>query len=126
MRDIRKGAAATAMLAILAGCTPSVVDRPAPGTPVQQTFSRAGLEGVMGSNAAALSRLFGRPDLDVREGNARKLQFLSAICVLDTYLYPPARGGEAVVTYIDARLPDGRDIDRASCVAAISRREQAR
>jgi hypothetical protein len=24
-----------------------------------------------------------------------------------------------VVTYLDARQPDGRDIDRASCVAAL-------
>jgi hypothetical protein len=90
------------------------------------TFSLVGLEGVMGQGARTLTARFGRPDLDVREGAARKLQFASQVCVLDTYLYPPARGGEAVVTYIDARLPDGRDVDRASCVAALSRREQAR
>ena len=32
---------------------------------------------------------FGTPDLDVREGTARKLQFLGPACVLDAYLYPP-------------------------------------
>ena len=37
-----------------------------------------------------------------------------------------ARGGEAVTTYLDARLPNGEDIDRASCIAALSRRRAAR
>jgi len=80
----------------------------------------------MGRNARALETLFGRPDLDVREGTARKLQFISPICVLDTYLYPPRGGGDPIVTYIDARLPDGRDMDRSSCVAALSKRQEAR
>ena len=81
----------------------------------------------MGRTVPVVTGLFGRPDLDVREGNARKLQFVGPACVLDAYFYPPAAGGgEPIVTYIDARLPDGRDMDRASCVAALSRREQAR
>ena len=71
---------------------------------------------------ALLSRLFGNPGLDIREGDARKLQFLGPACVLDLYLYPSRRGAEPVVTHVDARLPDGRDMDRASCVAALSRR----
>ncbi|MFN3946001.1 MAG: hypothetical protein ACK4K7_13840 [Allosphingosinicella sp.] len=110
---------------LLAGCVPQVATTPGPGgavTPARPTYSMAGLEAVMGRNAAALTRQFGDPDLDVREGNARKLQFGSAVCVLDAYLYPPAGGGEAIVTYVDARLPDGRDVDRASCVAALGRR----
>ena len=73
-----------------------------------------------------LAAQFGKADLDVREGSARKLQFVGPACVLDTYLYPPAVGGEPIVTHVDARLPDGRDMDRASCVAALSRREEAR
>jgi hypothetical protein len=90
------------------------------------TYSVAGLETVMGRTARALEELFGRPDLDVRESTARKLQFISPVCVLDAYLYPPRGGGDPIVTYVDARLPDGRDMDRASCVAALSRREEAR
>jgi hypothetical protein len=70
--------------------------------------------------------LFGKADLDVREGAARKLQFASPACVLDTYLYPPAAGGEPIVTHIDARLPDGRDFDRASCVAALQAQRATR
>ena len=82
----------------------------------------AGLEMVMGRTASALIALFGDPGLDLREGPARKLQFLGATCVLDAYLYPPRRGGDPVVTHIDARLPDGHDTDKAACVAALSRR----
>lgn len=80
----------------------------------------------MGQTAAALRALFGEPNLDVREGAARKLQFASGVCVLDAYLYPPAAGREPTVRYIDARLPAGDDFDRASCVAALSRRAEAR
>ena len=50
-------------------------------------------------------------------------QFQSGICVLDAYLYPPSPSGEPRVTYLDAREPDGSAIDRASCVAALTRRE---
>ncbi|WP_164117389.1 hypothetical protein [Sphingorhabdus sp. Alg239-R122] len=85
--------------------------------PMQNT---QGLEAVMGQDARGLARLFGEPRLDVREGDARKLQFSSRDCVLDTYLYPKGRG-DAVVTYVDARTPDGRNADRASCVAALRR-----
>ena len=81
-------------------------------------MSTSGLERVLGHNARALVALFGEPELDVREDRARKLQFAGPICVLDAYLYPQ-KGREPVVTYVDARQPDGRDIDRASCVAAL-------
>ena len=69
--------------------------------------------------------LFGEPDADVREGTVRKLQFQSGICVLDAYLYPSG-SGEPKVTYLDAREPDGSTIDRASCVAALTRRDGGR
>jgi hypothetical protein len=113
---------------LLAGCVSSRVAAPAPQVQPARppAYSPAGLETVMGRTARALEGLFGRPDLDVREGTARKLQFASQICVLDTYLYPPRGGGDPIVTYIDARLPDGRDMDRASCVAALARRPEAR
>jgi hypothetical protein len=75
----------------------------------------------MGRTASALINSFGQPDLDVREGSARKLQFSNETCVLDAYLYPRS-GGDPVVTHVDARLPDGRDVDRASCVAALGLR----
>ena len=86
----------------------------------------AGLETVMGQNAAGLTRLLGTPDADVREGTARKLQFTSAICVLDAYLYPKGEGAEPRVTWLDARQRDGSPLDRASCVAALTRRDGGR
>ncbi len=115
--------------AALAGCVPPTAEAP-PARPVAPppppSYSVTGLESVIGQGARALTALFGAPDLDVREGNARKLQFLGPVCVLDLYLYPPTAGGDPLVTHVDARLPDGRDMDRSSCVAALSRREQAR
>jgi hypothetical protein len=54
------------------------------------------------------------------------LQFAGPICILDAYLYPPHPGAEGEVSYVDARQPDGHDIDRASCVAALTRRREAR
>lgn len=79
-----------------------------------------GLEGVIGAGPAELGRQFGKPRLDVIEGDARKLQFTGPACVLDIYLYPPAPGREPVATYVDARrASDGQDVDRAACVAAL-------
>ena len=88
-------------------------------------YTSVGLERVVGQDAAGLTRLFGEPDADVREGTVRKLQFQSGICVLDAYLYPSG-SGEPKVTYLDAREPDGSTIDRASCVAAPPRRDGGR
>ena len=45
--------------------------------------------------------------------------------MLDAYLYPKD-GAEPRVTWLDAREPDGSSIDRASCVAALTRRREAR
>ena len=93
---------------------------PPPPVHVQQL---PGVEGVIGADAAALIRLFGRPRLDAREGDARKLQFAGTPCVLDVYLYPLAPGSVPQATYVEARrATDGRDVDRIACVAALRRR----
>ncbi len=84
---------------------------------------------MLGQTARGLTSLFGEANQDVRESQgARRLQFSGPICILDAYLYPPKgnENAEGVVTYVDARQPDGRDIDRASCVAALTRRKEAR
>ena len=114
----------TALLAVptLSACGPS---SPPPATlpapPVRPLYGPLGLERVLGHDAGSLVALFGKPDADIVEGSARKLQFTGPICVLDAYLYP--RGSTApVVTHVDARQTDGRPIDRASCVAALTRR----
>jgi hypothetical protein len=81
-----------------------------------------GLEGVIGTSQKQLVRQFGPPRLDVWEGDARKLQFTGAACVLDIYLYPTSSSREPLATFVDARRSsDGRDVDRAACVAALRR-----
>jgi hypothetical protein len=92
--------------------------------PVQPAYGPQGLETVVGRTAGYLEAELGTPDLDIREGAARKLQFSSPACVLDAYLYPPQGRGEPIVTWIDARLPDGRDANRVSCVAALAGAKQ--
>ena len=115
---------AMAGLLLVAGCAPTATTQAPVATPraPARASTAVGLQGVMGQSAPTLEAKFGRPALDVREGTARKLQFANQVCVLDAYLYPPRQGGEPVVTHVDARLPDGRDIDRASCVASLGAR----
>ena len=81
-----------------------------------------GLEEVIGKNEPALANMFGPPRLEVKEGDARKLQFTGQACVLDIYLYPLRPGGEPSATYVSARrASDGLEVDRAACVAALRR-----
>ena len=79
-----------APLALLALSACAVADRGVRVAPpaVAPTLATAGLERVLGQNAAALVQLFGNADAEVREGAGRKLQFESQLCVLDAYLYP--------------------------------------
>jgi hypothetical protein len=112
-------------IALLAACGPTgqirVVNAPPPPIRIE-----AGLDRVIGRDLRALISLFGTPNQDIREEPARKLQYASTVCVLDAYLYPPGPGREPLVTHVDARLPTGEDIDRASCIAALVRRKEAR
>ncbi len=117
----------TAIGVVIAGLTlsacatgPVVRQNPLP-VPPSPSYGTAGLERVMGQNVNALTQLFGQPALDLTEGSGRKLQYGSDICVLDAYLYPPAAGGVPVVRHVDARQRSGAPIDRASCVAALTR-----
>ncbi|AGH50018.1 hypothetical protein G432_11475 [Sphingomonas sp. MM-1] len=112
------------LLALAGACTTAGGEHPAPI--VNAPPPAMGLDRVLGKDARALHMLFGVPDLDVREAQARKLQYTGPVCVLDAYLYPPAAGQEPVVRYLDARTPTGEDFDRASCIAALSRRVEAR
>lgn len=98
---------------------------PAPYIPVPQppspTALAAGVDKVQGQTGAILIARFGSPRIDLQEGPGRKLQFAGPICVLDAYLYPKG-GTAAVVTHIDTRQRDGKPIDQASCIAALSKR----
>jgi hypothetical protein len=119
--------AALAALALAACVAPQAPAPPVAPIAAPPPSSASGLEAVMGATAQRLIAQLGNPDLDLREGPARKLQFLGPACVLDAYLYPPRSGrGEPVVTHVDARQPDGREMDRASCVAALTAQRQVR
>lgn len=121
----------TATLLSACASTPAIQQPPAPprkaptgkapaiAPPVRSP--QAGVDRVIGKDARALIAMFGPALQDVRENTARKMQFGGAGCILDTYLYPPTSGREPLVTYVDARLPDGRDTDRAACIMTLSR-----
>lgn len=96
---------------------------PAAGFRVPRVMALPGIEGLIGADAASLTRQFGTPRLDVREGDARKLQFSGEPCVLDIWLYPLSPGAEPTATYLEARrASDGLDVDRVACVRALLRR----
>lgn len=95
---------------------------PQTGFRAPEVLRQAGLQGVIEQDASALTRQFGNPRLDVREGDMRKLQFTGEACVLDVFLYPRRVGAEPVATYVEARrASDGQEVDRAACIAALRR-----
>lgn len=110
------GAAALLALSACAAQTPPV--RPQPPSII------ADAQDVLGKDARGLTALFGQPRLDVREGIGRKLQFVNDRCVLDTYLYAPRAGSDAVVTHIDARNRVGIDMAPAACIALLRAQAQ--
>lgn len=121
MRLAFAGAAAL----LLSGCGATVVPeaRPATRVPVPGAVPvPASVAAVKGQTAQRLIAQFGKPQLDISEGTARKLQFGGPICVLDAYLYPPGGRAAPVVTHIDTRQRDGSPIDPASCIAALGSR----
>lgn len=81
-----------------------------------------GLESIIGKGAPSLIRQFGSARIDLSEGDARKLQFISANCVLDIFLYPATRGATPAATHVEARQRiGGADTDRAQCVDEVER-----
>ena len=113
-------------LVLLSACTTTPSPKPRAVPTLSVPMRVTGLERVLGQDARALAALFGTADQDVKEDGARRLQYAGPFCILDAYLYPSRAGAEPVVTYVDARQSDGKDIDRASCVAALVRRKEAR
>ena len=113
---------------LLAGCgagtqTPAPAGAGTRPPPVAAPAPRPkGIPNLIGQSADAVGALFGLPRLDVTEGAGRKLQFAGPACILDVYFYAPRAGAAPVATHIDARAPDGRDVDQAACVTALTRR----
>jgi len=91
------------------------------------TMRGFGIDTVVGKEAPDLLRRFGNARIDLSEGDARKLQFVSARCVLDVFLYPRTAGAAPVASYVEAReLGSGADTDRAICIADIARERGGR
>ena len=129
-------------ITLLAGCVgvskPAPVGGSRPATPPPMTGTVAapssqgfiaptvmrlpGLERVIGADARRLSEILGAPRLTIHEGDAVKLQYAGSACVLDIYLYPLRPGSLPAATHVEARRQsDGKDVDRAACVAALER-----
>lgn len=73
--------------------------------------------------AGEVIQLFGKPRLQIVEGEGTKLQFAGPNCVLDVYFYPPAGGsGAARATHFEARNFQGGELNAQSCVASIQSR----
>ncbi|WP_037498206.1 hypothetical protein [Sphingomonas jaspsi] len=93
--------------------TPAAVSAPLPA-PLHQH------NDLIGLSANDLVEHFGSPRLQIRDGDGTKLQFASAACLLDAYLYPGQSGGGLPrVTYVDAYRRDGRSMAPQDCAAAI-------
>ena len=116
-----------AAILFIAACAP----RPAPApTPPQPTApaaaaapSRHDHSSLNGMTANELVEHFGRPRLQVREGEGTKLQFAGPNCVLDAYLYvAPSGQGVPRVAHVDARNPQGADVNTQGCITSIEGR----
>lgn len=101
---------------LAAACAPRPEAVPAPARPV--TAPQVRQSSLFGLTAPELVGHFGKPVLQIREGNSVKLQFRGNRCVLDAYLYP-STGNELRVTYVDTRGPSGAPIDQAACIFAL-------
>ncbi|HEY1125627.1 MAG TPA: hypothetical protein VGE65_08330 [Sphingobium sp.] len=91
--------------------------QPAPVPPAGQSAP-----GIIGAEARGLVRLFGEPRLDIRDPEARKLQFSNGRCVLDAYLYAQRSRREPVVSYAEARTVDGTAMDVTACANQLRTR----
>ncbi len=92
-----------------------------------QMMRSTGLDSIIGQRAASLSSRFGDARIDLAEGDARKLQYVSDQCVLDIYLYPLQANDDPVATHVETRnRQGGGDADRARCIAEVERAATAR
>ena len=90
---------------------------------VPEVMAPKGLGGVIGSPAAALTSRFGKPRIDLVEGDAEKLQFAGKTCVLDIYLYPVRAGAQPTATHVDARIRQGgAPTDPGACIREVEQR----
>jgi hypothetical protein len=106
--------AASSLSLLLAACATA----PRPGLPTETPPSAHTRGPIIGLTADELVRRLGTPALQIREGTSLKLQFRSAQCVLDAYLYPSGQAPHRV-TYVDTRNRALVDVDQALCIRSL-------
>ena len=111
------------VLLLAAACAPRPAPappppRPAAAAPTTTAVDRHDHRTLNGMTANELVEHFGRPRLQIREGDGTKLQFAGPNCVLDFFLYP-GQGGVPRVSHIDARNLQGSEFNPQACVHAI-------
>jgi hypothetical protein len=110
-------------LLFVAACAPRPQSAPAPAAPVATAApSQVEHRSINGMTIHELVQLFGRPRLQIIEGEGTKLQFAGANCILDVYLYPPSGGGTPRATLIEARNAQGSDVSAQGCAASLEKR----
>ena len=103
------------------GQTPAVDQASNTAFRAPEVMDGRGVRGIIGKQAASLTNRFGDPRIDLIEGDARKLQFASQLCVLDVFLYPMEAGQAPVATHIVTRLrKGGGQIDNTACINAVA------
>jgi hypothetical protein len=109
---------------LLAGCASTPAPEPVqPATPAPVETSSHHHSTLDGMTANELGQHFGRPSLQIREGDGTKLQFAGPHCILDAYLYPsPSGAGIPRVTHVDARNSQGNPVNAQNCIAALEAR----
>jgi hypothetical protein len=122
-RGMRRLLPFAALLA--AACAPRPAPEPTPQPPASapaapKAHDHSTLDGMTAND---LVQHFGKPRLQVREGDSAKLQFTGPNCVLDAYLYPsPSGQGVPRVTHVDTRNFQGADVNTQGCIASIEGR----
>jgi hypothetical protein len=95
---------------------PTETATPAPTPPPAQQPRESGV--LIGLTGNELVTRFGRPVLQIKEGNSFKLQFRGALCVLDAFLYP-STGAQYRVTHVEARSRAGTNTNQADCIRTL-------
>ena len=95
--------------------TETATPTPPPAPVVQQPRESGVLIGLTGNE---LVTRFGRPVLQIKEGNSFKLQFRGQLCVLDAFLYP-STGAQYRVTHVETRSKAGTDTNQGDCIRTL-------
>ena len=112
----------TVSILFVAACAPRPAPAPTPVAPTPAGPAQHDHRTVNGMTAGELIQHFGKPRLQIVEGDGTKLQFAGPNCLLDVYLYPPTGGGAARATLIEARNAQGNEVSAQGCAAAIEKR----